>query len=100
MDTDNPREWFNALMDYGAHLKAVHGNVNARSTHYKKQTTFKGSNREVRGAILRTLLSAEKMTTYSLSKKLRKDESAIKHALQTLEKEELVKKSNKSYKLV
>jgi len=52
---ERPREWFWALMDYGSYLKQTHGNGNSRSAHYKKQTPFKGSNRQIRGAIIREL---------------------------------------------
>lgn len=47
------RKWYNALMDYGAMLKKMVGNQNARSAAYAKQSAFKGSRRELRGAILR-----------------------------------------------
>lgn len=49
------REWHAALMDYGAHLKSSGVRLNKKSAHYTKQKTFKGSLREVRGAILREL---------------------------------------------
>lgn len=55
MDKKRPREWYWALMDYGTHLKAVHGNNIARSKQYKKQSTFKGSARQMRGEIIRRL---------------------------------------------
>ena len=47
------REWYNALMDYGAMLKATVGNLNIKSASYAKQSSFKGSKRELRGEILR-----------------------------------------------
>jgi A/G-specific adenine glycosylase len=49
------REWYAALMDYGSFLKRSGVKLNARSKHYTKQKTFKGSNREARGAILKEL---------------------------------------------
>ena len=49
------REWYSALMDYGAYLKRSGVRVNARSRHYAKQSRFTGSSREARGAILREL---------------------------------------------
>lgn len=55
LDQKRPREWYWALMDYGAHLKREYGNQNHRSQSYVNQSTFKGSDREIRGAILRTL---------------------------------------------
>jgi A/G-specific adenine glycosylase len=56
LDTKNPREWYYALMDYGVMLKKTIGNANKRSKHYAQQNTFKGSNREIRSAILRSIL--------------------------------------------
>ncbi len=47
------REWYSALMDYGAYLKRSGISHNAKSTVYAKQPKFAGSLREARGAILR-----------------------------------------------
>lgn len=49
------REWYAALMDYGAYLKRSGVSHNARSPRHAKQKTFAGSKREARGAILRAL---------------------------------------------
>lgn len=56
------REWYSALMDYGAHLKRSGISHNARSRSYAKQPKFAGSVREVRGAVLRLL--AKKTASY------------------------------------
>jgi A/G-specific adenine glycosylase len=56
LDIKNPRQWYWALMDYGAHLKQTVGNVSRSSKSYAKQAPFKGSLREVRGNILRVLM--------------------------------------------
>jgi len=50
-----PREWYAALMDYGAFLKRSGVRVNAKSKGYTKQSAFEGSGRQARGAILRAL---------------------------------------------
>jgi A/G-specific adenine glycosylase len=55
LDWTNPRRWYYALMDYGAALKKLTPNPNRRSAHYTRQTPFKGSFRQLRGAVLRTL---------------------------------------------
>ena len=55
-DTTDPRRWYAALMDYGATLKAAGIKLNPQSKHYTKQSKFKGSNREIRGALLREIL--------------------------------------------
>ncbi len=47
------REWYSALMDYGAHLKETVGNAARRSAAYAQQGRFKGSARELRGEIIR-----------------------------------------------
>lgn len=52
---DNARHFYAALMDYGAHLKRTVGNHNVRAKSYQKQSAFKGSDRQLRGAIVRAL---------------------------------------------
>ena len=66
LDHEHPREWYWALMDYGAYLK-THIRNNAQSKHYAKQSRFAGSRRQVRGAIIR-LLSRRDMTRAELEK--------------------------------
>lgn len=53
MDRDHPRQWFWALMDYGAELKRQGQGRLTTSQHYKKQSRFDGSLRQMRGEILR-----------------------------------------------
>jgi len=68
MDTKRPREWFNALMDYGVMIKATHGNATRKSKSYSIQSKFKGSKRELRGAILRACLMSPKLTLLQLAR--------------------------------
>jgi A/G-specific adenine glycosylase len=56
LDKENPREWYWALMDYGSMLKKQVENPNRRSAHYTRQSRFEGSDRRIRGIILRTIL--------------------------------------------
>lgn len=56
LDKENPREWYWALMDYGSVLKKKVENPNRRSAHYTRQQPFAGSDRRIRGIILRTIL--------------------------------------------
>lgn len=56
LDKKNPREWYYALMDYGAFLKKTEVNPSRRSKHHTQQSKFKGSNRELRANILKILL--------------------------------------------
>jgi len=55
------REWYWALMDYGTHLKQTVGNASRASSTYAKQSTFKGSRRQIRGHILRLLTDSPQM---------------------------------------
>lgn len=63
MDEDwphqNAREWYYALMDYGSFLKKSE-NHSTKAMSYRPQSTFKGSRRQVRGAILRVLTGMTK----------------------------------------
>jgi A/G-specific adenine glycosylase len=66
LDIRSPRTWYHALMDYGAMLKNEEHNPNRRSAHYNRQPPFRGSNREIRGLILRTLLKKSDLTEAEL----------------------------------
>ena len=56
LDSNNPREWFYAVTDYGVYLKKTVGNKSRRSKHYTKQSKFEGSNRQKRSKILKAIL--------------------------------------------
>jgi len=56
LDQEHPREWYYALMDYGAVLGRRIPNPNRRSTHYLRQPAFEGSDRQLRGRVLELLL--------------------------------------------
>lgn len=62
------REWYWALMDYGAHLKKTHPNPSRKSAHHVTQKPFKGSDREIRGAILRALAHGESVASLAFPK--------------------------------
>lgn len=55
LDRSNPREWYWALMDYGSYLAKQVENPNRKSKHYSKQSKFEGSDRQIRGVILKLL---------------------------------------------
>ena len=99
LDDTTPREWNWALMDYGAQLKRMGIKVNSKSTTYTKQSQFKGSTREVRGAILRALSQSAVpiSTVYKLFENSRKGQ--VMEQLATLEKEKLIEKKGIKYSL-
>lgn len=53
----SPRDWYYALLDYGAHLKASGVNPTRRSAHYTRQSAFEGSRRQKRSWIVRRVLA-------------------------------------------
>ena len=55
----NPRVWYWALMDLGSALKKTVANPNRRSVHYTKQSLFEGSDRNIRGTLLKLLLKQQ-----------------------------------------
>ena len=65
VDRDNPRHWYQALMDYGAALKES-DNASRRSAHHRPQSRFAGSRREARGIILRLVLAHGSMPLQEL----------------------------------
>lgn len=100
LDTENPREWYWALMDYGSHLKATIGNISRQSKSYTKQSPFKGSDRSIRGAILKTLLTKPKQTASSLSKTMGAPKDRIETQLQSLEKDGFITKTKTTWSLI
>lgn len=63
LPTNKFREWYYALMDYGAFLKKSGVRNNSRSAQYIKQTKFQGSGRELRARCLREILIEPKGKT-------------------------------------
>lgn len=101
LDRKNPREWYWALMDYGTHLKHTRGNLNSKSRHYSKQSRFVGSDREIRGAILRMLIHANAPRSRTqLHRDLTQFEDVrIDAQLENLVREELLTHSQGRYAL-
>ncbi len=101
MDIKNPRQWYWALMDYGAYLKREYGSINTRSKHYTKQSKFIGSDRQIRGAIVRTLTEdkcalSEAMIVKTLS---HFEDVRITKQLTKLVQEGLITKTRQTYHL-
>ncbi len=63
IDQEHPREFYWALMDYGAWLKQSGAQRNNQSKHYKKQSPLHGSVRQVRGQIVRYLAANDSSIT-------------------------------------
>ena len=96
----NPREWYWALMDYGSYLKKTIPNPSRKSKHHTKQSTFKGSLRQVRGEIIKLLILQEKnhatqsdklgLSKQELQQKITGNKIHLDEALQQLIAENLI----------
>lgn len=90
LDQKNPREWYWALMDYGAYLKKKYPNPSRKSKHYNKQSRFEGSNRQLRGKILKFAAKHPNLTKKKLYQLLKEDRDRIDEILTQMEKEGFV----------
>ena len=88
VDHEHPREWYWALMDYGAFLKKQGVGRIAKSAQYRKQAPLRGSLREVRGMILKTLTAGD-MSTKDLTAAMPPD-ARFDQALSALRAEGLI----------
>jgi A/G-specific adenine glycosylase len=99
LDMENPRRWYNALMDYGAMLKRTQGNANRRSAHYTRQSPFENSNRQVRGMILKLLVTESSFTTARIVAETGVDAERVKKNLVDLEQEAFIEKKGCRYRI-
>lgn len=83
----DPRTWYWALMDLGSALKKKIPNPNRRSTGYVRQSTFEGSDREIRGKIIKMLLESPGMDIENLVQNLGGEKIRVLRLLGVLEKE-------------
>jgi A/G-specific adenine glycosylase len=92
LDVGNARQWYSALMDYGTYLATQIENPNVRSRHYTRQATFEGSDRKVRGAILRSLSSQPRLVASIMARQVREPVVRVRSLLLKLEKEGFVER--------
>lgn len=92
LDRSDPRQWYYALMDYGVMLKKKYGNPGRRSAHYVRQTPFRGSNRQIRGAILREAVKESFMSETDMARSLGIDKARLKAILDQLYAEGFLRK--------
>lgn len=91
LDAEHPREWYWALMDYGAHLKATAGAKLAQSKHYARQSKFEGSRRQLRGEVIRRLLAGASLDGIT--------DERLTSVLDDLIQESFIKRSNGQLRL-
>lgn len=99
LDRKHPREWYYALLDYGAHVKQIGENPGRRSTHYTRQSKFAGSSRQLRGQIISILLAHGPLSQRAISERLETFEELVVPLLEKLARDGLLQKKRRKYQI-
>jgi A/G-specific adenine glycosylase len=94
---ENPRVWYWALMDLGTALKKTIPNPNRRSVHYARQSPFEGSDRKIRGTILKLLLKHTFLEEAAIISNVAEDSQRVKRMLYALEEEGFITRRNNGF---
>ncbi len=92
LDRENPRRFYWAVMDYGAWLKRHGKGQLSRSASHKKQSSFAGSRRQLRGQVLRELQLSDSCSITRLHEVLQ--DNRLESVLEDLAAESLIKLRN------
>jgi A/G-specific adenine glycosylase len=93
LDTTNPRIWYWALMDVGSALKKTVPNPNKKSAHYTRQSKFVGSDRQIRGMILRSLVTNQQQDEQELVMSISVSEDRAHKVIDRLAKEGFISRN-------
>lgn len=95
----NFREWYYALMDFGVWLKSQGVKTHRQSKHYKKQSPFKGSRRELRGLVLEVLIKDKTTSVSQMVKISQRTKEETEMVLATLVREGTLVQNGRRYRL-
>jgi A/G-specific adenine glycosylase len=93
----DPRTWYNALMDLGTDLKKTVPNPNRRSRHYTRQSAFEGSDRKIRGIILKILLTGPAQEIEELIQNAGGERDRVLRIIGALKKEGFLKTTGNGF---
>ena len=93
LDIKNPRIWYWALMDVGSALKKTVPNPNKKSAHYTRQSKFVGSDRQIRGIILRSLVTNPQQDEKELVRSISVSEDRAHKVIDRLAKEGFISRN-------
>ena len=93
----NPRVWYWALMDLGSALKKTVPNPNRRSVHYTRQSAFDGSDRKIRGALLKIVLKDHFLEEEEIIARVPEDRQRTKRILCDLEEEGFIQRKDNGF---
>lgn len=95
---DAARDWYYALMDLGVYFKRTMINPSRKSAHYIKQSTFKGSLRQMRGKIIGLLTQHTLLENDALMIHLEHDARIIP-ALDALVRDGLIMRTDRGFSI-
>jgi len=98
VDADNPRDWYYALFDYGAMLKKLKPSKGYGSER-KVTVPFSGSDRQIRGAIVRKLIQYSNLTEAEIIGSLAIDQRRLSSILSRLQQEGFIIRDGDRIKL-
>lgn len=100
LDKLNTRVWYYALMDYGVMLKKLFTNPSRKSKHHTKQSKFEGSDRQIRGMIIKLLTQRQaKASREDFYSTLARESVRIDRALDQLMHEGFITQKNGMFSL-
>ena len=99
MDRKCPRDWYNGLMDIGSCVKRLYGNPARRSSHYTKQSSFEGSNRQMRSRVLRIILEYGSLSMEEITSKIPYSSEDVQPNLDNMVREGFLCYSEKRYRI-
>lgn len=99
LDRENPRQWYYALMDFGVYLKRANRNPARRSAHHTRQSPFRGSNRELRSAILRAIIAQPDLGVAEIIALTKGEPEQIKENLARMATEGLIRDMGGRYSI-
>ena len=97
LDPSNAGQWYSALMDYGSMMKKSIPNPNIKSRHYSRQSPFEGSNRQLRGKIIRFVTDAGTMTEARLLQQTGDAPEKVRAVLKQLQQEGFLQKIGRGF---
>lgn len=93
----NAREWYWALMDLGTALKASVKNPNQRSRHYTKQKIFEGSDRKIRGSVLKKMLEQKSGSPDVFAKEMNEEPARVRGIMEKMAGEGFFVRESETY---
>lgn len=99
VDKNRARDWYYALMDYGVMLKKNKSNPSRKSAHHIKQAPFEGSDRQIRGMVLKLLTQFPYLSLQEITTIIQKDTQKIEKILFDLCSEKLISQTKNFFSI-